>query len=775
MPHGHPQITLQGIPPGMATLLVGFLSCSLLLGTGTSLGDPASRILVGLFLFPASLLAERGGRPWSVRDALALMASLILPLAPSTGDADSVFCFALVLAIAAVLRPRDSAEAPAVKVTICWVLAMGLLVPSFLSSPLYPAALNLTRHVTGIVGGIWGETPLLGPTPSGVLVLTSALMLLGCFAIAGGFASLSKFALSSVVLTVAFLLLILLHVPRFFLGSCIALLYVLAIWNGFCQAKATAERRISGITVGLMAGLMLVAPILLSGVDNFRRDRSASRRVVVQSSCFGSFERPSRTSLTGSPLPRFGALPIYLRAMGYEVLLSGNPLESGVLDSASLLAVFNPRVPLGPEGRVRLHTFLQRGGTLLLVGDHTNVGGILVALNSFLQDSPLRFRFDTAISTYSSTSVNLATGFPQHPLRGEGRMWRENVAWGTGASLEVRWPGCILFTMKEGFSDEGDPHNGPSFLGNYRLDPGELAGDIPLLALSRVGHGRVVVFGDTGLFQDPSLFVSASFVDRVFAYATGGRRQVWPAEGMGAILAAAGLFLLLRHGRPRVLLATCALLYLLSIGIHRPWARIEPHFAGFGQLAVYDLAHAENIDRLGSEKSVQTLNCLLLAKGYLPVAAWARRSDLIQSASLILVLDPKKPFSSSSAEQLLQKEAEGGIVLMCVGSEQADNAKRLLSPLGLAVSATPLGSGVEAGSDVVFDSAFGINVLTPGPVVVRRLWGYAVVVCAGRGRGRSVLISDSQFVSDANLSGHAGNIALLDSLLTPGIQRPEPH
>ncbi|MBN1503453.1 MAG: hypothetical protein JW952_00150 [Candidatus Eisenbacteria bacterium] len=409
------------------------------------------------------------------------------------------------------------------------------------------------------------------------------------------------------------------------------------------------------------------------------------------------------------------------------------------------------------------------------MGDHTNIGGTLPALNSFLQATPLRFRFDAAISTYSTTSVNLSSGFPQHPLRGEGRMSRENVPWGTGASLDVRWPGCILYTMKEGFSDKGDPRNGPSFLGNYRLDRGELAGDIPVMALSRVGRGRVVVFGDTGLFQDPSLFVSASFVERVCAYGTGGSRQAWAIEGVGAILAAAGLFLLLKHKRRGVLLMTCALLYLLSIGIHRPWARIEPHFRGFGQLAVYDLAHAENVDRLGGEKSVGTLNSLLLAKEYLPVAAWSLRSDLIESASLILVLDPKKPFSRSSAEQLLQREAEGGVVLMCVGSEQADNAKRLLSPLGLAVSATPLGSGAETGSDVVFDSAFGINMLTPGSVAVRRLWGYPVVVCAARGRGRSVLISDSQFASNANLSGHAGNIALLDSLLTPRIGRPEPH
>jgi len=549
----------------------------------------------------------------------------------------------------------------------------------------------------------------------------------------------------------------------------------MAMRSEFNLVSGTVGRRSKSLIIGVTAGMLLAASVLLFGTCRSSQNVARRSRVIVQSSGLGSFESPYGIPPGDANRAQFGALPLYLRAMGYQVSESADPLKGCLLDSVSVLVVFNPQVPIKTGARGRLYTFLNRGGTLLLVGDHTNVGGTLPALNSYLQGTPIRFRFDAAVATRWPTTLSLSTGFPQHPLRGDGRLRREHVPWGVGASLQVRWPGSALYTMKEGFSDRGDPSNAPSFLGNQSLDPGELEGDLPLIAFSQVGQGRVVVFGDTGLFQDPSLFVSTTFVDRVFAYAVSGSRPLWPAEVEGMLLAGVGLVLLLKHGRPRVLLITCALLYLLSIGIHHPWERIEPRFPRYNRLALYDFAHAEHVSPLAKKGSVQMLNSFLLAKGYLPVAVWTERSDLMRSASLILVIDPKGSFSRSSAERLLQMQERGGSVLMCAGSEDADNVKPLLSPLGLEVTPIPLGTGAEAGSDVIFSSAYGIKVLSPTPIVIRRLWKYPVVVSANLGRGRTILISDSQFARNENLSDHPGSIVLLDSLLAPGILRMERH
>src|SRR5262249_49472270 len=111
----------------------------------------------------------------------------------------------------------------------------------------------------------------------------------------------------------------------------------------------------------------------------------------------------------------------------------------------------------------------------------------------------------------------------------------------TGASLTLTSPAEPVATARWGFSDFGDRANKDNaFLGDYIHQAQEPFGDLPVVALSRHGQGRVIVFGDTSAFQNIALPSAWPFVTQVFMVAAGTNSSVagWlgPAALCGILL-----------------------------------------------------------------------------------------------------------------------------------------------------------------------------------------------------------------------------------------------
>ncbi len=71
-------------------------------------------------------------------------------------------------------------------------------------------------------------------------------------------------------------------------------------------------------------------------------------------------------------------------------------IELADLDKTQILILINsPK--LWDDGQRRLILdFVARGGSLLILGDHTDVFGLMRGFNSFLEPIGIRFRFDSA-------------------------------------------------------------------------------------------------------------------------------------------------------------------------------------------------------------------------------------------------------------------------------------------------------------------------------------------------------------------------------------------
>lgn len=166
--------------------------------------------------------------------------------------------------------------------------------------------------------------------------------------------------------------------------------------------------------------------------------------------------------------------------------------------------------------------WVERGGGLLVASDHTNVYDNARRVNALLEPMGIRVTYSTAIDRVPDFanpegSYLKVRRFGTHPVTRGVRA----ITYLGGATLATQHG--VAFLSEGGFSDfwaEGRP---PRHLGNWRRDPSEEAGSLPLLAARDFGAGRVVVLGDENLLGNQQLFMADNFalVTNLFAWLAG--------------------------------------------------------------------------------------------------------------------------------------------------------------------------------------------------------------------------------------------------------------
>jgi hypothetical protein len=214
---------------------------------------------------------------------------------------------------------------------------------------------------------------------------------------------------------------------------------------------------------------------------------SPERLGIIRSGMFGLF----RKSLERYALSRRGAV------------LEVDSLAQETLAQTRLLVFINPTRCLAPAEQDILAGFVASGGGLLVLGDHTDIGGSRAPLNGALAFTSIEFNFDSAISLREGWTGCLE--IRRHRVTA-GVEDEVDTQMGTGASLEITRPAFPVITGRYAFGDLGNYENDGrgAHMGNCRHDKGEALGDIVLVAGEEVGSGRVLVFG-RDLFTDTSL------------------------------------------------------------------------------------------------------------------------------------------------------------------------------------------------------------------------------------------------------------------------------
>jgi len=483
----------------------------------------------------------------------------------------------------------------------------------------------------------------------------------------------------------------------------------------------------------------------------------------------------------------FGLAPDFLTWKDFHVERTDS-LTQELLNRTGVLTIINLIDPLTSEEEAMVHRWVENGGSLFLLGDHTGLANIREPTNSLLKPYGLELNFDSAKPKRTGWAGSLITA--PHPLTaglGLERQGGKNPGvthiW-VGASLKVEYPAVPVIMGRDGFSDIGNPNNEKDgFLGDYRYRIDERLGDQVLVAEAHVGEGKVLLFGDTSTMQNGAMVRSGPFVERIYDYLLS---DVKPVKLFVRII---GLILLLgsvlvwgiSQGSFGGLFLTSILLFGLNLQFNSKLEnRLEKYDPGFWSqeafpVALIDHDHAPRTPlNHTSDQGVWGLQNCLMRSHFLPQSLEEWDKAALDHATVLIENAPAASFNRKEQTDLADFMLNGGLVVLCCGYEEYDGSKSVLKDLQIEPIYTPLGPAevpaevtlpaiidsldtlVTKELTVQFHKAWEIDAKHPKAQVLLEYDDRPVVVYLPVGSGGLIYIPDTEFLTNRNLETPAG-------------------
>lgn len=485
----------------------------------------------------------------------------------------------------------------------------------------------------------------------------------------------------------------------------------------------------------------------------------------------------------------FGLLPEYLESFGYQVMVINESITEENLASIDVLIIINLGEMLSDETVAMIWTYVDNGGSLLVMGDHTDIGGIMNPLNDLLEPVGISFRFDSALPIKSrwASCYNLL----HHPVT-EGLQNSHDIDVSVGASLDidVTKHAFSVIIGKGGFSDIGSYLNvDRSYLGDYDVNPGEQIGDVILAAGAYYGQGRVLVFGDTSSFQNLALSTSYPLVSNCFTWLTRGETAVMYYLKIGGSLLLLGLALyLIAQSKKQTYfvlypLVVCVTVVCSSLVNPLLLGDLQPE----GPTVYIDYSHGERINREYYEDASASGLMLNLIRNeyvdtnrYLPYAIDDFEKYALTCKILVLIA-PTRPFNQEEVADIDHFMSTGGLLLLSVGYNDKSGSQALLDRFGFDILPSPLGP-VPYVDENPNASQNEPRFVDSWPIIIKDSSAtqifysidfggevYPLVVFKQHGTGGILLIGDSQFLLDENIETlyeyWPGNIEFIKSIM----------
>lgn len=548
------------------------------------------------------------------------------------------------------------------------------------------------------------------------------------------------------------------------LTSCLALMFasMIAVYASVVSRVPVAATRpkLSGALIGVA-----IASLIASTATGIIESGQARRSVMFLSEQSANFRPTSPLDFSDKFTPSFGWLAVYLEGTGYEV--SWGDLSGDDLARVQTVVVINVVDELSDEAQEAVSRFLHDGGSLLVLADHTLYLDGSHPLDFVMNPAGIALNFDSARSLFDSGWGQPNLEFRRHPVT--SRITDETQTQiGTGASLRVRPPARTLVAAKIGFVDNPNVNN-PSqgYLGDLKYSPGERLGDIPLVAAGRFGSGKVLVFGDTSSFQNPSLATDARFIDQVFNWLA--HTQSFGAARMPAALIAAGLIAGAIGGRiglrgagtgalafasamTAVAGGLIACLLVLEVPV---WIHPAPKTRFGGGSAVIDSSHFASFssgDVWGAE-GLAGLHHNILRNQLLPIQMEVFDPDTLSRAETLFLIGPQIPYTASEVSDIEGFVRDGGRLIVSAGWEERRGVEGLLGRFGMSIEPIPFGRlTIDTGSGIVgMPKAWPLTVEDPSASYCLTKWDKPVAVTRVLGRGTVTVIGDSMFLLNPNI------------------------
>ena len=189
----------------------------------------------------------------------------------------------------------------------------------------------------------------------------------------------------------------------------------------------------------------------------------------------------------------------------YEVRIHQAPLTAADLSGIDVLILKTPTRPYTKEEVELVLQFVEEGGGLYVISDHTNIFGMSSYLSPIVEQCGFTYNWDTVFDiTTSDDQFWQATAPLRHPVVEHLADFR----YLTGCSIR---PGKLLATPMVGLSAGSDllNYSTGNFFDNHPPRAGMRFGPMIQLVALRKGKGRVVGFTDSTTYSNFAMFWSS--------------------------------------------------------------------------------------------------------------------------------------------------------------------------------------------------------------------------------------------------------------------------
>ncbi len=509
------------------------------------------------------------------------------------------------------------------------------------------------------------------------------------------------------------------------------------------------------LLLALLPGILLAIGFWISLTPG--RDTIAGMSILVRES--GEWSAGLGRHAAGSG-PRMGGLLRVFEAWGADLRIVSDPELLAAADP-DMIMVIHPQGDNSAELRGHLNGYMKRGGTLVVVGEHTNVHEIMTGVNSLLADCSIRLRDDSAIPALHGWNwkhlQEAHTAAATVSLRDA-----DDLGISIGGSLALDWPAFPLVSGRVAFADTGNPDNPSGKMGNSRPDPGERLSDIPLIAVERVGKGTLCVFGDTSGLMSLSAMKAWPFYLNLTRSLCG--RAAWMDSAWILLLllsaaAATGVFALRSPSRLAVLLLLAGILPAGLIA-RQLQLRPLPDMVTNPGIVWLDGHHLPNWMMSSSmDWSVMSLAEVLMNADLLPLFTCDTRPGDLEKSKLLVINAPARAFAKDELKELRRFVEEGGRLVISADGRRAGPVNKLLSTFGMRLTDTPLGTAPEAvdatGRSLSFEfyEAWALDDLDTEADTLASCWGLPFILERRVGKGSVIATGDEHLLSRYMLEG----------------------
>jgi hypothetical protein len=489
------------------------------------------------------------------------------------------------------------------------------------------------------------------------------------------------------------------------------------------------------------------------------------------------------TTFLNSTQPAHENITRYVNLTDYVKIIESNKVTIDLLHNVDIFVITNINKTFSSEEKKVIWEFVEAGGSLLVLGDHTNVGGIQEPLNDLLRPVEISFNFDSALPLDSKFKWITCAQFMHNPITYSLKS-PDEIQISVGASLTTPPNVIPLIVGRYGLSDEGDTLNEDiSYLGDYKYTQGERVGDIILAATTYYGNGKVVVFGDTSSFQNGALPYSYSFIYNVITWLKSEQTATTKLiqASISIILLVAALILILTNNKSSIPFSVFPFIFALGLIISvtiNPLIIPDMHISG--NVVYIDASHSErfNLESF-TDKSVNGLILNFNRNGYLPIILREFSKEKIEKSKILILIAPTQSITTDEVEFLNNYISDGGKIILSTGYSDKEAASNLLNKYDLGIINVPLGpfpyveeNPEEYENEPRFVDSWPIIFSeNNGQSYFNFTWNvdYHLMVFVKQGKGGLLLIGDSQFLLDKNIESiydyWPGNIILLKNIL----------